>query len=139
MPSKDRGKRFQSVRGPAPGVTGSAGATAQLQEWTPGIFVRARLPRPRASDGRGDAGPAGRRYPGKRAARAARPGSGRRRRRGAPSHGSRARSQPESSEFAIVFGEHTNPRSDLRALRFPPGGQSVSSEALYRGLGPELR
>lgn len=57
----------------------------------------------------------------------------------APSHGSRARSQLGSGGIAIVFGEHINPRADPRAPRFPPGGHSVSSEALYRGPGPGLR
>lgn len=41
--------------------------------------------------------------------------------------------------LAIVFGEHRNPCYDLRASRFPPGGQSVSFEALFRVPGPGLR
>lgn len=56
-----------------------------------------------------------------------------------PSYGNRARSQSEPGGLTIVFGEHINPRSDLRAPRFPPGGHSVSSQALYRGPGPRCK
>lgn len=92
----------------------------------PGRVTRVgREPRHCPGEARGEGGPAGKREVSGGAT--------------ASSHGSRARSQPEPGGITIVFGEHINPRADPRAPRFPPGGHSVSSEALYRGPGPGLR
>lgn len=118
VPRRGIGKRSATARGSAPGrPRAQARPPFGLEGWTPGTFVCALLPwtgAERRRWARGPGSPGGPRpFPGKRAARAARPGSRRSEAaRWAPSHGSRARSQQEPGGIAIVFGEHINPRAD---------------------------
>lgn len=112
VPRRGIGKRFATGRALAPGSPGAQPRPPLgLEGWTPGTFVCALLPWTGAERSGWGRGP--RPCPGKRAARAARPGSWRSAAaRWAPSHGSRARSQQEPGGIAIVFGEHINPRAD---------------------------
>lgn len=143
-PAKVGVKGFSYSQRVSPGVLGLVRAAAQAGGVDTGhlCLCRASLDRGRVTRvGRGPRGPGGpRQCPGE--ARGEGGPAGKREVSGgatAPSHGSRARSQPEAGGIAIVFGEHINPRADPRAPRFPPEGHSVSSEALYRGPGPGLR
>nr|XP_053784186.1 LOW QUALITY PROTEIN: translation initiation factor IF-2-like [Desmodus rotundus] len=141
VPSKDRGKRFQlQSRGSAPGVPRLVPGPARTREVDP----RHLCPYPASwARGRVTRVPRSRRVPALSGEARGKGGSARKPAisggAAVPSYGNRARSPSEPGGLTIVFGEHINPRSDLRAPRLPPGGHSVSSEAPYRGPGPRCR
>lgn len=92
----------------------------------------------------GGAGPAVRAGPALSwvSSRRGRPGreAGGQRRGGRPPPTGAAPGPSKSREGSLLFLAGTlSPTPTLCAPRFPPGGHSASSEALYRGLGPRLK